>query len=282
MKLSLMLLNPAFPVFMNPDFTPKSEADPAEYESLLKLAADAGYPAVDLSTMEFERFSVETVKTLLDKYGLTCGSVICFDNYTDSDPAVLLHTQAAIDATAAVGCKTLMLVAGFPDASMPREVMRENLIANLREAVQYAADRGVTVCIEDFPSTVIPMCAAADVDALLDSVPGLRLVYDSANMLAMGEDPLRYHDHFADRIGYYHLKDVIITDDPTGDAMYNGKYLLAVQTGAGLMDFPAILSRAKANGYSGYLSVEYAPRGEEWQHHLKNVMAARELLEQAM
>lgn len=96
------------------------------------------------------------VKTLLDKYGLTCGSVICFDNYTDSDPAVLLHTQAAIDATAAVGCKTLMLVAGFPDASMPREAMRENLIANLREAVQYAADRGVTVCIEDFPSTVIP------------------------------------------------------------------------------------------------------------------------------
>ena len=29
MKLSLMLLNPAFPIFMNPDFTPKYEADHA-------------------------------------------------------------------------------------------------------------------------------------------------------------------------------------------------------------------------------------------------------------
>ena len=282
MKLSLMLLSPVSPVFMNPDFTPKSEADLAEYEALLKLAADAGYTAVDLSTMEFEHFGVETVKTLLDKYGLICGSVICFDYYTASDPAVLPRTKATIDATVAVGCKTLMLVAGFPDASSPREVMRENLIANLREAVRYAADKGVTICIEDFPSIVVPMCSAADVDALLDGVPGLRLVYDSANMLVMGEEPLRYHDHFADRIGYYHLKDVIITDDPTGDAMQNGKYLLAVQTGAGLMDFPAILSKAKANGYSGYLSVEYSPRGEEWQHHLEIVTAARELLEQAM
>ena len=126
------------------------------------------------------------------------------------------------------------------------------------------------------------MCTIADVAALLDGVPGLQLVYDSANMLAMGEDPLCYHDHFADRVGYYHLKDVIITDDPSGDAMYNGKYLLAVRIGTGLMDFPAILSKAKASDYSGYLSVEYTPRGEEWQHHLENVTAARELLEQAM
>lgn len=282
MDLSLMLLNPIFPVFMNPDFTPKSEVNPAEYEVMLKLASDAGYSAVDLSNMEFERFGADTVKRLLEKYGLTCSSVIYFDRYTVSDPAILPRTQAIIDATAAIGCKTLMLVAGFPDASTSREVMRENLIANLREAVQYAADKGVTVCIEDFPSTVVPMSAAADVDALLDGVPGLRLVYDSANMLVMGEEPLSYHDHFADRIGYYHLKDVIITDDPSGDAMHNGKYLLAVQTGTGIMDFPAILSKAKANGYSGYLSVEYAPRGEEWQHHLENVTAARELLEQAL
>lgn len=282
MKLSLMLLNPTFPVFMNPDFTPKSEANLSEYEVVIKLAADAGYSAVDLSSMEFGTFGAEAVKALLDRHGLVCGSIIHFDAYTTRDPALLPRTRAIIDATVAASCKTLMLVAGFPDASTPREVMRENLIANLTDAVQYAADQGVTVCIEDFPSTVVPMSAAADIDALLDGVPGLRLAYDSANMLVMGEGPLPYHDHFAGRIGYYHLKDVIITDGPEGDPMQNGMHLLAVQPGEGLMDFPAILAKARSNGYEGYLSVEYAPRGAEWQHHLENMTAARKLLESCL
>ena len=68
-----------FPICMNSDYTPKAEGNIDEFEAILKMARDAGYEAVDLSMMELRMFGAKKVKALLEQYGLTCASVMCFE-----------------------------------------------------------------------------------------------------------------------------------------------------------------------------------------------------------
>lgn len=292
MKLSLMLLNLEFPVFMNPDFSPKANPDFEAYEAVFKMAADAGYRAVDIASMEFNAFGAETIKGLLDKYHLECASVILFDNYTcsgeDERQQMLERAKKLIDGMTVVGSKVLMLVAGGP-AGDDRQALQQALVQNLTEVCAYAVENHICPCAEDFPSTQVPMCSIADVDYLLDHVPGLKLVYDNGNMLVEGEDPVKYFEHFKDRIGYYHVKEVWIADEelatklgggrPVGDKMADGRYMIPTLHGKGILDLKGLMDLMKREQYTGYMSVEYAPGPTDEKSHLENVIAARELLE---
>lgn len=269
MELSLMTINLARDLFFDENFRPKQNPDIKEYENILKRAADAGYKAVDMTDMECDRFGAETVKTLLKRYNLTCASVILFEDYISEDPSctarVKEHTFKAMDDAQKIGCKTMMLVASKFHESMTWEQMRQNLAKNLRWAVDYGLSKGITVCVEDFPSVQIPLCASEDMEFLLSEVSGLKLTYDTANMLAAGEDPKDYYEKFKDRVGYCHLKDVRIADggESVGDIMCDGRKMITTIHGRGIVDFKSVLEWFKRDGYEGYLSVEYAPDGDE-------------------
>ncbi len=295
MKLSLMLLNLAFPIFMGPDYRPKAQADIEEYEAVYKMAAEAGYEAVDISTMEFNVFGAKKVKELLDKYNLTCASIIHFDNYTCKDKTLRNDLMAkgkfVVDSAATVGCPVLMLVAMGMHPGQTRVECQEGLVENLSELCAYAADRGVQVCVEDFPSTEIPMCSIKEMDYLFAHVPGLKLVYDNGNMLVAGEEPVEYFHHFKECIGYYHVKEVSIAQVPedadpnvpmhlVGDKMWDGRLLVPELHGKGILDIGGLMKLMKDTGYTGYMSVEYAPKHEEKLHHMENIVEARVFLEE--
>jgi sugar phosphate isomerase/epimerase len=77
--------------------------------------------------------------------------------------------------------------------------------------------------------------------AMLDAVPGLRLLVDTGHVAAWGEDPcdlLAYADHVQLRQARRDVVQVHADDD--GD-----------------VDFAAVLARLDAVGYAGRLSVEY-------------------------
>lgn len=177
----------------------------------------------------------------------------------------------------------MMLVAPGAQPGLTREQHREGLAANLSAACKYAEDKEITICIEDFPSTDIPMCAAKDIDYLLDHVDGLKLTYDSANMLVEGEKEQDYYEHFKDRIGYCHLKDVRMANesDTIGDVLRDGRKMVTTYHGEGMIDFPAVIGWFKRDGYQGYMSVEYAPDGDredlfqilvDTRKYLENIM----------
>ncbi len=294
MKLSLMLLNLTFSIFMGPDYRPKENADIGDYEAVLKMAADAGYEAVDLSVMEFQLFGAKKVKELLDKYGLKCASIIQFENYTCADealcPGIVARGKSIVDAAVVVECPVIMLVAMGVHGGQSREECQKGLIKNMTEMCAYAAGKNIQICVEDFPSTQIPMCSTEELDMLLNNVEGLKLVYDNGNMLVAGEDPVEYFEHFKDRIGYYHVKEVSIMDAPVakegdapmhllGDEMYDGRRMIPELHGNGILDLAGLMKLMKGVGYTGYMSVEYAPKNEEKLHHMENIVAARVLLE---
>ncbi len=272
MKLSLMTINLTLPILLDEQFRPRENPDLGEYENILQHAQAAGFEAVDISGGELETFGAELLAGLLKKYGLKCASVINFGNYTSLEPETLARNEQIvgnlIDGCVTLGCKVLMLAAGWPDPGQDREDLYLGLCANLERAVALAGNR-VRVCIEDFPSTELPMSAAADIRRLLEAVPGLGLVYDSANMLTEGEDPIGYFHALSDRISYYHLKDVRITSkEGFGDRMRDGRYMVTTQHGHGVIDWKALARMLHLIQYEGYLSVEYAPDpdldGETW------------------
>ena len=297
MKLSLMLLNLTHSLFMGEGFCPKENVNPEEYENLLSMVSKAGYKAVDLADLEFRYFGADMVKRLLDKYGLTCASIILFENYgtldKKSQEIVQNHTKEVIDAAYTVGCTTMMLVPMAFGSTQPREEMQQGIIENLSALMPYAREKGVQICVEDFPSTQVPMCSTQDMDLLLEQVEGLKVVYDNGNMLVEGEDPMEYFYRYKDRIGYYHVKEVYIVDEekalaygggnrPVGDRMRDGRYMIPSLHGKGILDIRGLFAAMKAENYEGYFSVEYAPGPEDGRDHAKNILETRYLLEQLL
>ncbi|MBO5998511.1 MAG: sugar phosphate isomerase/epimerase [Lachnospiraceae bacterium] len=286
-ELSLMVINLLASVFMDEHFQPRESADPDDYDRILQIAEDAGYCAVDITDMENDLFGTDAVGRMLEKHHLSVGSIIMFENYAADDEKeqerVCAHTFRAIDHAAGLGSHTLMLVCAGAQPGKKKEELRDSIAVNMSRAVRYASDKGVSVCIEDFPSLQIPMCSIEDIRYLLDNVPGLKLVYDTANMLVENDSPAEFFDTLKDRIGYCHLKDVRIApaDYPAGDTMYDGRKMITTYHGKGIIDLKDAVRRLVQAGYNDYMSVEYCadPADEDV---LSVVRCEREYLEGLM
>ena len=87
----------------------------------------------------------------------------------------------------------------------------EKVIEYLTKLVEVANEFGVTMCHENekdvYGDTV------ARVEELMDSVPGLKFVYDPANYLQCGQSVSEAMDKFHARTEYFHVKDVIVETD---------------------------------------------------------------------
>lgn len=111
-------------------------------------------------------------------------------------------------------------------------------------------EKGVTVVIEDAPQREFPMCSEAELRYLLEAVPGLKLVYDSGNMLHAGEDPVEYYDHLAQYVAHGHLKEMGKAPDGT---------LMEWRHGEGIVDFNTLFAHMRQNDFGGYLAIELPP-----------------------
>lgn len=265
LDLSLMLLGYTFPVFMNPDFSPKSNANITDYENILKLAHNAGFSAVDLSSGELDHFGGDTVNSLLKKYNLKVASIILAEDYTcgtsEKQATVANHTEYIITEAQKTGCKKIMLVAGATFSETEKSVLQKNMLINLKAAVEIAMKYNMQASIEEFPSILLPMCSSAEMDFLFENIPNLHMIYDSANMLAVNESPIEYHHHFANKINGYHIKDVVICKgtETWGDLIADNRKMQTVIPGDGIIDLKNLFKMANKIGYNGYLSVEYMP-----------------------
>ena len=78
---------------------------------------------------------------------------------------------------------------------------------------------------------------------------GLQILFDTANCLALGEDPLPVLDAIIDRVGGVHVSDIAArgTFEPT-------------TIGTGVAPLASILKRLVDHGYDGWLSIEEASR----------------------
>lgn len=253
MELSMMTFMLEFPVLF---FKEESKEEKVkEIESFVELTASTGYKKIDLLWQTIQLVGKEETKRMLNANGLTLNGLI-YMGIAENDES----TPEVIETAKYFGCKKIMLVPGEVDEDRNKSFHRMVLV--YKKAVDLAKENGMVCVIEDDPNIKIPMCTRQEVDALLNAVPGLRVVYDSANMLPGGDDPISYYEYFADKISHIHIKDMQIADKhPDGHANpgMDGRFYINAPHKTGVVDFERLLETIKKSGYNDTLAIEYVP-----------------------
>jgi len=263
MKLSLITL-----------FMLLRQKNPPKPQALYAAIKKAGFNAVDLCAYDFELGTETEIRHLLHALGLQTACYIdfvCVPALGDAKARQNAREQVCrnLERTELLGAKTYMFAPSGYAAflrGVSRQTVADALAEDLAAAVDNAAAYGITVVLEDAPDLTFPMCSAEEVLYLLRKVPGLRHVFDTANMIAAGEDPIAFFKKTKSYLSHVHLKDMRFTDGtPTpgygeGDLCANGRRMVGVLSGDGMVDFAALVPAIQATGFEGHLAVEYVPQ----------------------
>ena len=266
MELSMMTFMLEFPVLF---FKPGTEEEKAkEIESFIELTAETGYKKIDLIWQTIKLVGREEIKRMLEENGLELSCVICMDVAGDIE-----GTKGLVEACEFLGCKKIMLVPGSPTED--RKELFDLMVRNYTKIVDLAAEKGIICVCEDDPNIKVPCGSREEVEAVLNAVPGLCLVYDSANMLPSGDEVIPYYEYFADRTAHVHIKDMAVAETEPGQYAnpgVDGRFYLNAPHGTGVVDFDAVFEALRRHGYNDTLAIEFVPMpGMDLKEDMKRV-----------
>lgn len=237
------------------------------YVALLEDIQKAGYSGVDFASFEAELLGEAFLSEQLERHGLALSCLIHIDEFTNAElrDECVGRAYGAIDRAKRLGTKIFMLVPE-PQSGiemLSAEEIRKNLAACWRPIVNYAVRGGVVPLIEDYPDLRLHLTKAREVSELLEEVEGLKLVYDSGNMIFGGESPVGFLKSFTvEQIGHVHIKDIAVINKSAegGEKLSDGRRAETAFTGTGIVDVPTVIAELKNKGYEGYYTIEYAQK----------------------
>ena len=239
-------------------------------DEICQLIHEHGIRMLDLMDAEVDFYGKENLQEAFRRNNVRMGVYIAYisaadfsdDELNSPDGIVSENIDAALEMAQAFGTKILMIVPMPQDQSerskaLSREEKFQKAVKVLRKAVKAGAEKGIEIVVEDCPSCEIPLSSIADCKRMAEEVPGLGIVYDTANMIPSGDDPWAFYKELKPYIRYVHLKDVIRIGTPTFDPCLDGRYLLCCSWGEGEVPVRAIYEQMKKDGYTGSFAVEY-------------------------
>lgn len=253
MELSMMTFMLEFPVLFFKEDSKENKVK--EIEKFIELTSKTGYKKIDMIFQTIQLAGKEEIKRMLDTNGLTLNCII-YMGIAENDE----KTPEVVEIAEYFDCKKIMLVPG--QLNETRSKSFDRMVEVYTRIVNLAAEKGMVCLIEDDPNIKIPMSTREELDSLLNAVPGLRVVYDSANMLPIGDDPVSYYEYFADRTSHIHIKDMQILDiHPEGYANpgTDGRFYINAPHNTGVVDFEALFAAIKKSCYNDTLAIEYVP-----------------------
>lgn len=260
MKISLM----TFMVFIQKLFSGQISAqDKKDYSEFLKNIKMAGIDHVDLTTIEFSLFGESYVKEILREYDLKMSCLLSGHHYANPGVSVLEDFKWDAELAQSLDCKILMAVPfDYETQNASRAEFGLQLKRSFGEVADYAHSQGLTVVIEDDPHLLLPLCSAAELNDLLAVIPNLQMVFDTANMTLVGENPLEYYQQFKSRIKHMHIKDIMTVTDPNsyGDLAIDGQRYTSCKFGEGIIDLKTLLPVIAKDGYAGFGALEFVPK----------------------
>jgi sugar phosphate isomerase/epimerase len=255
----------------------------AEGYRALEVAAWPDRPGRDweashLDVEHFDDAEAERVSALLEEHRLTISAVAYYENNLHADPAVREatheHLRACVDAAERLGCG---LVGTFVGRDVTKTVddnlrLGEQVFPPL---VQYAADHGVRLVVENcpmegwhpdgYPANLAYSPQLWDWMAQL----GLYLNFDPSHLLWLGIDPAAAVAPYAERILHVQAKDVEVDAERRDRFGVFGNAVARARTpwesgwwryripGLGDVDWTAVLTALAGAGYDGVISVEH-------------------------
>lgn len=239
-------------------------------ENSVRLAASAGFSRIDLIGAKPELIPV--YQRALERWGVrVCCFACCLPFF--GEPAALADAlESALDSAEAVKACLFMIIPYNPVidavsvAQLGPEGVRTRLLDGFRTAVAAAQRRGMTACFETTPYDVCRLSGTEDCLWVLERVPGLGLVLDSANMLPHGDSTMDAYRRLKSFIVHVHLKDVTLTDASTlppsvypYETAADGRVMRLAPPGEGDIPVRELYDTMLRDGYAGTFAVEYAP-----------------------
>ena len=262
-KLSVMTLGflkeTVFPYMSDGDKVSLIE----RYSALLEEIKISGFSYIDVSSFEVNAIGVEEFLTLLEKHNLNVACLIHIDDFgAENECQYIETTNLAIDLAATLGTEMFMVVVK-PHAEMSGdyEYNRKIIAKNCKGVVEYAKKYGITVVAENYPDLTLGITRACDVKEFLGCANGVKLVFDTGNVIIGEEYPVKFLDGFdANEIAHVHIKDVLVSDAIVnrGERLADGRRVDTVFTGEGIVDIDGAINVLKQKNYKGYYVLEYA------------------------
>jgi len=159
----------------------------------------------------------------------------------------MAHTEKALEFGASLGARVAYVV---PEADGSEEALAR-YARSLARAADWAAERGLKLCIEPFPGRSLSTAAATLGFIRRIGHPNLYLLLDVGHAQVSGEEPAEVVESAGDRLGYVHL------DDNDGRNDQHLSLTDGVLTEETLRRTFAALAAA---GYDGAVSLELNPQ----------------------
>lgn len=230
-------------------FSPEADSIPDR----IHLAAKAGFEAVEF--WGWRDKDLDAVERALDETGMTLAGLVSEPMAPLTDPAqhdrFLDGLVESLEIAQRLGARVLIAQAGHERAGVARSDQRAAIRAALSEAADLLEGSGVTLALEplntrvDHPGYYLHSTTEGiDLIRAVDRVE-VRLLYDLYHSFVMGEDPRVVLADAIDLIAHVHLADAPGRNEP----------------GSGRMDWRERLAWLEAQGYDGYVGLEYTPTG---------------------
>lgn len=163
---------------------------------------------LDVSDEEIKR-----VKALYDNYNVKLICAATGNDFTCGNDNDVKKIKSVIDICEKLGAKYLRIFAGFSPKNDVTGTKWDNMINRINQVLDFAKNvvpviethggvNGFSDGVEHFKSV------STSADTLL-KIPDIKLLFDPANLFAVGENPLTVYEKIKDRVAVVHLKDFI-------------------------------------------------------------------------
>jgi sugar phosphate isomerase/epimerase len=231
------------------------------------FAANLGLDGADISVAHLANLQpayLDSLRQQATDAGVQIAMIVTYSDFTHPDAAErarqLTEVQAYIDAAARLGISYVRLTAGQRHPGVDREEGIGWAVAGLTHSLDHAANVGVTLVYENHTRGAVwsyndfsqPAAIFLEIVRQTEGT-GLRLLYDTANTLATGDDPLAVLEQVKHRVAVVHVNDI-----------QRAGYFEPCLVGTGVAPVGEIFAVLHNMGFDNWISVEEASKsGEE-------------------
>ncbi|NTV79035.1 MAG: TIM barrel protein, partial [Clostridiales bacterium] len=186
-------------------------------EEILNQIKKYNITGLEFSIDEIRSQEAELV-SLMDKTGFHVSSIYSRHHFSISSNGK--EAYSFIDTAARLKAKKVLIIQGFCSFTSKEPVLWNHARPNFIQYYQmnqmakaltmicdYAADKNITVTLEDFDDKRAPYCTMNGLHWFMKKVPGLKYTFDSGNFQYCKEDELAAFQLLKDYISHVHLKD---------------------------------------------------------------------------
>lgn len=202
------------------------------------------------------------VKDKLAAMNMPVSAYAIGNDLTDTDPAKRAEQVQAIkdgvDMAVTLGSDRVRVFSGHHD-EVGFEKALGWIIEGLKEGAEYAAGKGVVLCLENHGTLA---GKGEQVKKILDEVnsPGLKANPDTGNFMTVNQNPVDALKIVAPVTGSVHFKDFRWAKPEEKEHVYEGlegTRVIGTAIGEGDVNLPEVVKILREAGYKGYLTIEY-------------------------